>query len=123
MDNVKVNGHWEYVETPYIKENGKWKESDDQYIKVGGHWSDTKNLSDTKLDYDMTIAKEADGSRYLVEKNDPTLHKAPLHSGHSVTLTGDGKIEVPINFAGGVVKGSVTYWDETTKSFEQVKAP
>ena len=45
MDNIKLNGHWEDVETPYIKENGKWVAiCIDQYIKVGGHWSDTNEI-------------------------------------------------------------------------------
>ena len=94
---MKQGGVWKDTTDEYIKVNGVWKRATKKFIKNGGAWADTSNLSDTKLDYDMTIAKEADGSRYLVEKNDPTLHKAPLHSGHSVSLSGDGKIEVPIN--------------------------
>ena len=94
---MKQGGVWKDTTEGYIKVNGVWRIAGATYIKNGGTWADTSRLSDTKLDYDMTIAKEADGSRYLVEKNDPTLHKAPLHSGHSITLTGTGKIEVPIN--------------------------
>ena len=33
----------------------------------------------------------------VILNGDPRLHQAPLHSGKTVTLSGDGKIEVPIN--------------------------
>jgi len=106
MRNIKIQDMIVDTNSP-----GTWKESDVQFIKVGGKWSNTHSLSDTKLDYDMTIAKEADGTRYLVEKNDPTSHKAPIHSGHSVTLSGTDKMEL---------FGNIMYFDSSINKFIMV---
>ena len=121
---MKQGGVWKDTTDSWIKVNGVWRQTIATLIKNGGTWADTSRLSDTKLDYDMTIAKEADGSRYLVEKNDTTLHKAPLQSGHSVALSGDGKIEVPINHDGSLdYKYQSDFSNNINGWYESVKAP
>jgi len=74
-----------------------WHESDAEFIKVGGHWSKIGQLSDTKLDYDMTVATEADSTRYLVEKNDPATHKAIMYSGTSADVKQTNMVIMPID--------------------------
>jgi len=97
MDYVKVGGSWKKATDSFIKVNGHWEKAVGEYVKVGGHWSDASNLAATKLSYDGTTETDTDGTRYLVNSVEPTTHKAPLHSGTAITLSGDGKIEVPIN--------------------------
>jgi len=115
----KESGTWKDVTDSFIKVAGKWEKSNKSFIKVGGHWSDASNLAATKLSYDGTTATDTDGTRYLVNSVEPTTHKAPLHSGEAVTLSGDGKIEVPINQG----QGSVTVFDHKTKTFTQPALP
>ena len=94
---IKDKGVWKDTSDVDIKVNGVWKTADKVLIKNGGTWADTSNLSATKLDYDMTIAKDTDGSRYLVEKNDPSHHKATLYSGWSLGLKSKENVSIPIN--------------------------
>jgi len=107
MTKFKESGTWKDVTDSFIKVAGKWEKSNKSFIKVGGHWTDAANLPSTKLSYDGTTATDTDGTRYLVNSVEPTTHKAPLHSGEAVTLSGDGKIEVPIN--GNATLGADTY--------------
>jgi len=71
--------------------------------KVGNHEAtDVPHVVDNQLasediSYDGTVDTDTDGTRYLVNSVEPITHKAPMHSGEAVTLSGDGKIEVPIN--------------------------
>jgi len=44
------------------------------------------------------------------------------HTGKGVELSGDGLVEIPINYNGSTVQGSVTYLNATSGLFEQVGA-
>ena len=94
--------------------------SDKIYVKAGGVWSDITSPTPDNMEYDGVIATDTDKTRYLVNKLAVDTHKAPTHSGSIVTLSGDGKVEVPINFDGTNVHGAVTFFNGNTKEFEQV---
>ena len=89
--DIKDGGVWKTSSKQFIKINGVWKSTDDTFIKVGGAWADTKSLSDTKLEYDMAMENDNTGT-YLLEKNDPTMHKAKMFSG----VVCDGAVTIPL---------------------------
>ena len=116
---MKQGGVWKDAPSEKIKVNGVWKEAIKKFIKNSGKWVDLDHLSANTLDYDMTIAKDTDSSRYLVEKNDPANHKAQLQSGYASPIGASETLLVPINAEinlGSELLCNVTLVDDTCMS-------
>ena len=81
------------------------------YDPVNGYFVDTATGKNYVDDLGSTVVITADGTK-----------NGQMNSGHTVTVSGDGAIPVPINFDGADVFGSVTVFDGSTNKFEQVTA-